>query len=69
MDDEQSAQEPASVLWRKGDIGLPSLVALLVGIAIAGLAAASISGWGSVAVLIILIVACLGLITSWVTTG
>ena len=55
--------------WRTGEVGFPTLVVLLLVLGAAGLAAASIGGWGSVTVLVILIVAFLGLITSWSVSG
>jgi hypothetical protein len=57
--------KPASQRWRTAEIGLPSLVVLLLVLAVGGLAAASIGGWGSIAVIAIVMLAFLGLITSW----
>ncbi len=54
--------------WRTGRIPFPALVVLLIVLGAAGLGAASIGGWGSVAVLVILIGVVLALITSWAVT-
>jgi fatty acid desaturase len=77
MDEQTTASEPAATpssrslaqRWRSGRIGFPALVALLLVLGAAGLGAASIGGWGSVTVLVIVIVAFLALITSWTVTG
>jgi hypothetical protein len=69
MDEQQSPVKSELSGWRTGRIGFPALVVLLILLGAAGLGAASIGGWGSVAVLVILIVAFLALITSWAATG
>ncbi|HEX4432153.1 MAG TPA: hypothetical protein VHZ96_22980 [Frankiaceae bacterium] len=65
MDEETTPAVPASKNWRTGEIGLPALVGLLLVLGAGGLAAASIGGWGSVAVIAIVMLAFLALITSW----
>jgi hypothetical protein len=65
MDEQSTPAGPAAKNWRTGEIGLPALVGLLLVLGAGGLAAASIGGWGSVAVIAIVMVAFLGLITSW----
>ena len=69
MDDQTSSAGPASRNWRTGAIGFPALVVLLLVLGAGGLAAASIGGWGSVAVVAIVMLAFLGLITSWAVSG
>jgi hypothetical protein len=61
--------QPASQRWRTGEIGYPALIVVLLALAVGGLAAASIGGWGSVAVVAIVMLAFLGLITSWAVSG
>jgi hypothetical protein len=68
MDEQESPVEPELSGWRTGRIGFPALIVLLIVLGAAALGAASIGGWGSVAVLVILIVAFLALITSWAVT-
>lgn len=65
MDEETAPAQPAASRWRTGEIGLPALVALLLVLGAGGLAAASIGGWGGIAVLAIVMLAFVGLITSW----
>ncbi len=60
---------PPAQGWRTGRISFPAIAALLVVAGAAGLGAASIGGWGAVALLVILIAACLALITSWSVTS
>jgi hypothetical protein len=72
MGEDAASAEPTASLsqrWRTGAVGFPTLVVMLLVLGGAGLAAASIGGWGSVAVLVILMVAFLGLITSWTVSG
>jgi fatty acid desaturase len=72
MDEDAASPKhsvPASRRWRTGEVGFPTLVVLLLVLGAAGLAAASIGGWGSVTVLVILMVAFLGLVTSWAVSG
>jgi hypothetical protein len=66
---DETPPKPASQRWHTGEIGLPALVVLLVLLGAGGLAAASIGGWGSVAVIAIVMLAFLGLITSWAVSG
>jgi hypothetical protein len=68
MDEQESPVKPKLSGWRTGRIPFPALVVLLILLGAAGLGAASIGGWGSVAVLVILIAAVLALITSWAVT-
>ncbi len=69
MDEETVPPRSAITLWRTGEIGFPALIVLLLVLGAGGLAAASIGGWGSVAVVAILMVAFIGLITSWAVSG
>ncbi len=63
------APAPELPRWRTGRVGFPALVVLLVVLGAAGLGAASIGGWGGVAVLVILIVGFMALVTSWAFTS
>ena len=65
MAEESTPTQRASKNWRTGVIGLPALVGLLLVLGAGGLAAASIGGWGSVALVAVLMLAFIGLITSW----
>jgi hypothetical protein len=71
MDEQTSPARPASRKpnWRTGEIGLPALIVVLLVLAVGGLAGASIAGWGSVAVIAMVMLASLGLITSWAVSG
>ena len=71
MDEQTSPAPPASrkTNWRTGEIGLPAVVVLLLLLGAGGLAAASIGGWGSVAVIAVVMLAFLALITSWAVSG
>ncbi len=74
MDEQTSpAATPTPALrkanWRTGEIGFPALIALLLLLGASGLGAASIGGWGGVAVVVIVLAAFLALITSWAVSG
>ncbi len=69
MDEETTPPRSAFTPLRTGEIGLPAVIVLLLVLGAGGLAAASIGGWGSVAVVAILMVAFIGLITSWTVSG
>jgi hypothetical protein len=62
------ATAPPLPPWRTGRISFPALVTVLVVVGAAGLGAASVGGWGGVALLVILVAACLATITSWAVT-
>ena len=59
---------PAGQRWRTGRIGLPSMIGLLLVIGAGGLAAASINGWGGIAVVVVFSLVFIGLIASWAVT-
>ncbi len=69
MEDQDAEAKRSLPGWRTGRISFPAMVILLLVVGAAGLGAASIGGWGAIAVLVILIVAFLALVTSWAVSG
>ena len=51
--------------WLTGDIGIGSLIGLLVVMAVGALGGASVGGWGGVAIVAVVLCAVIGVIVLW----